>query len=122
MQLSPPGQCFLALDQDRALAASKIEGSHLNTRKSKPSRRGSIANTALRRSPNSDRDTSAYRVHDRDHDLANDRDRGLDRDHGVDRDRVLPQRRPQLGTTDQSLLPKSWGAWEPLVPRFRSRF
>ena len=71
-------------------------------RKSKSRQRVSIANMSLRRSPTSDRDTSAYGAHDRAHDY------DCDRTHDYDYDRAhdAPQRTSLLETTGQPLLRK----------------
>ena len=67
----------------------------LSNRKSKSSQRVSTANMGLRRSPNSDRDTSAYRAHDRGRVV--DRERDVDPDCGVDPYRGVAQRRSLPG-------------------------
>ena len=93
-----------------SVPASNLSSRH--HRKSKSRQRVSIANMSLRRSPTSDRDTSAYGAHDRAHDYDCDRthdyDYDYDRAHDYDCDRAhdAPQRTSLLETTGQPLLRK----------------
>jgi hypothetical protein len=84
--------------------ASNLSSRHRSRhhRKSKSRQPVSIANMSLRRSPTSDRDTSAYGAHDRAHDYDCDRAH----DYDCDRARDAPQRTSLLETTGRPLLRK----------------